>query len=274
MNKETFETIKLNLETRINECKNHLDHILTTEDLKNITINEAQELKVWAKKESAIMTEIVMVDFYHIIGMGELTVLQTNTFIKLIKEYMSYRSDLKTIGAHFSLDNLPDLPSSSEFALKQLGDITLTSKIRGRGEAASIIIETGEVSEYTEAKHELSSLSRDSLIVKGSSKEYGPYKVEGNIITIPSTLLTDFINIVNPTYSRGKITSAASYQCDSGREYADIFWQYTNEEHNEIKAIVSTKNGYFTGIKNKLKKAFEKWLRNWTSYMMKKYLTA
>lgn len=258
MNKDTFQIIQTNLENRINECKSHLDHILTTEDLKNITINEAQELKVWAKKESAIMTEIVMVDFYHIIGMGELTVLQTNTFIKLIKEYMKYRSDLKTIGAHFSLDNLPDLPSSSEFTLKQLGDITLTSKIRGRGKVASIIIETGEVSEYTEAKHELSSLNRDDLIVKGNCEEYGPYKVEGNIITIPSTSLTDFINIVNPNYSRGKITSAASYQCDSGREYADIFWQYTNKDHTQVRAIISTKNGYFLGIKNKLKKHFGK----------------
>lgn len=258
MNKATFETIKTNLETRINECKSHLDHILTTDDLKTITINEAQELKVWAKKESAIMTEIVMVDFYHIIGMGELTVLQTNTFIKLIKEYMKYRSDLKTISTHFSLDNLPSLPSSSEFTLKQLGNITLTSKVRGRGKAASIFTETGEVGDYTEAKHELSSLNRDDLIVKGSSEEYGPYKVEGNIITIPSTSLTDFINIVNPNYSRGKITSAASYQCDSGREYAEIFWQYTSKDHTKVRAIVSTKNGYFLGIKNKLKKHFDK----------------
>ena len=256
MNKDTFKTIQTNLETRINECKSHLDHIITTDDLKDITIGEAQELKIWAKKESAIMTEIVMVDFYHIIGMGELTVLQTNTFIKLIKEYMKYRSDLKTIGAHFSLDTLPDLPSSSEFTLKQLGDITLTSKIRGRGKAASIIVENGEVNEYAEAKNELSSLNRDDLIVKGSSEEYGPYKIDGNIITMSVSSLADFINIVNPSYSISKIASAAAYQCNTGREYAEIFWQYTGAEHTAIRAIIATKNGYFLGIRNKLKKAF------------------
>jgi len=251
MNKETFETIKTNLEARVNECKAHLDHIITTDDLKTITVGEAQELKAWASKESAIMTEIVMVDFYHIIGMGELTVLQTNTFIKLIKEYMSYRSDLKTIGAHFSLDNLPNLPSISEFTLKQLGNITLTSKVRGRNKAASTFIETNTVGDYAKACQDLAS----SITADG---ECGPFKIEDNTITLPTTSLNDFIKAINPNLSRGKITSAASYQNNTGKDYADIFWQYTNEEHNEIKAVVSRKNGYFTGIKNKLKNIFVK----------------
>ena len=269
MKKNTFETIKLNLETRINECKKYLDHILTTEDLKNITIKEAQDLKDWARKESAIMTEIVMVDFYHIIGMGELTVLQTNTFIKLIKEYMSYRSDLKTISTYLSLDNLPNLPSNSEFTLKQLGNITLTSKVRGRNKAASTFIETNNVGDYRLATQELVDLEGI-----GETNTYGAFKIEDNIITLPTTSLNDFIKAINPNLSRGKITSAASYLNNTGKDYADIFWQYTSEEHNEIKAVVSRKNGYFTGIKNKLKKAFAKWSRNWTKYMMKKYLTA
>lgn len=252
MNKATFETIKASLEERVNICKTHLDHIITTEDLKNITVSEAQELKAWAKQESAIMTEIVMVDFYHIIGMGELTVTQTNLFIKLIKEYMSYRSDLKTIGAHLSLDNLPNLPSVSEFTLKRLGDITLTSKVRGRTKAATVIVETSGVEDYSNACQELASN------IDNENVEYGPFKIDGNIITIPSTSLTDFINLVNPNLSRGKITSAASYQKNTGKEYAEIFWQYTSEAHNKIKAIVSTTNGYFNGIKKKLKKAFTK----------------
>ena len=253
MNKETFEIIKTNLEKRVNECKAHLDHIITTDNLKTITVGEAQELKAWASKENAIMTEIVMVDFYHIIGMGELTVLQTNTFIKLIKKYISYRSDIKTISAYLSLDNLPNLPSASEFTLKQLGDITLTSKVRGRDKAASTFVETNNIEDYKLAAQELSSLNGI-----GETNTYGAFKIEDNIITFPITSLNDFIKAVNPNLSRGKITSAASYLNNTGKDYADIFWQYTNEEHNEIKAVVSRKNGYFTGIKNKLKKAFTK----------------
>ena len=253
MNKETFEIIKTNLEARVNECKAHLDHIITTDDLKTITVGEAQELKAWASKEGAIMTEIVMVDFYHIIGMGELTVLQTNAFIKLIKEYMSYRSDLKTIGAHFSLDNLPNLPSTSEFTLKQLGDITLTSKVRGRSEAASTFVETNNVEDYRLATQELSSLD-----CVDETNTYGPFKIKDPVITLPATSLNDFIKVINPNLSRSKITSAACYQNNTGKDYADIFWQYTNEEHDEIKAIVSRKSGYFAGIKNKLKNIFAK----------------
>lgn len=251
MKQETFEVIKTNLEERIKACKEHLDHIITTDDLKTITVGEAQELKAWASKESAIMTEIVMVDFYHIIGMGELTVLQTNTFIKLIKEYMSYRSDLKTIGAHFSLDNLPNLPSSSEFTLKQLGNITLTSKVRGRNKAASTFIETNTIGDYTKACQNLA----DSAT---ADEEYGPFKIEGDTIILPTAFLTKFIKAINPNLSKGKITSAASYQDDSGNSYAKIFWQYTDKTHTEIKAIVPKENGYLAGIKNNLKKAFAK----------------
>jgi len=252
MNKATFETIKASLEERVNACKVHLDHIITTEDLKNITVSEAQELKAWAKQESDIMTEIVMVDFYHIIGMGELTVTQTNLFIKLIKEYMSYRSDLKTIGTHLSLDNLPNLPSVSEFTLKRLGDVTLTSKVRGRTKAASVIIENESVKDYQKACQDL------SINTVHENKTCGEFKIEDNIITFPLTVLNDLIKTINPSLSRGKITSAASYQNNAGKDYANIFWQYTNEEHTEIKAIISKANGYFAGIKNKLEKRFTK----------------
>lgn len=253
MEKNTFETIKLKLEARINECKKYLDNILTAEDLKNITIKEAQELKAWANKESAIMTEIVMVDFYHIIGMGKLTVLQTNTFIKLIKEYMCYRSDLKTIGTHFSIDNLPNLPSTSKFTLKQLGDITLTSEVHGRASAASTFIETNNVGDYKIAAQELSSV--DGI---DENITYEAFKIEDNTITFPTTLLSAFMNVINPNLSLGKVTSAAAYQKNTGKTYAKIFWRYTSDKHDEIKAIVSKKNGYFTGIKNKLGKAFTK----------------
>ena len=54
MEKNTFETIKLNLETRINECKKYLDHILTTEDLKklsNLGNNNVYRLKKEIQEE-------------------------------------------------------------------------------------------------------------------------------------------------------------------------------------------------------------------------------
>jgi len=248
MNKETFAIIEENLTARINECKLHLDSILTTEDLKNITIGEAQKLKDWCIREAAIMTEIVMVDFYHVIGMGELTVLQTNTFIKLIKEYVSYRSDLKVIGNKLDLEHLPELPSQSTFTLRQLGNIKLKSKIRGRAEAKTIFEEHAGVADYENAKQDLAQATNDIL------NHNGAFSIQDNIITFKSTELNTFIQAINPTLSRGKITSAAAYQGNQGRAYARIFWQYTDASHTKIKAIVDEANGYLAGIKKSLER--------------------
>ena len=77
------------------------------------------------------MDAIISTDLYHIIGMGELTVTQTNTFLKLIKEYMSFRLDIKTIASNLTVENIPGLPSQSEYKLARFGNIVLKSKCRG-----------------------------------------------------------------------------------------------------------------------------------------------
>ena len=142
MNKDTFETLKTTLEKRIAVCNEKLGFILTTEDLKNLTLGEAQALKSWAKTEQGKMDKIIGVDLYHIIGMGELSAVQTNLFLKLIKEYMSFRSDIKTIAMNLTIDNIPGLPSESEYKLSLFGGIKLKSKVRDTSlEAASTIKE-------------------------------------------------------------------------------------------------------------------------------------
>ena len=142
MNKDNFQTIQQTLEKRIAKCKEKLDSILTTEDLDKLTIVEARALKSWAQTEQGMMDKIIGVDLYHIIGMGELSAVQTNLFLKLIKEYMSFRSDIKTIAGHLSLEQTPGLPSKSEYQLSRFGNIKLVSKVRANlKEAASTIKE-------------------------------------------------------------------------------------------------------------------------------------
>ena len=141
MTNDNFETIKATLEKRIAACNLRLGFILTTEDLNQLTIQEARTLKYWAKNEQAKMDRIITTDLYHIIGMGELTVTQMNLFIKLIKEYLAFRSDIKAIASNLTIENIPELPTVSEYTLTGFGNIKLVSKTRDRGEAASVIKE-------------------------------------------------------------------------------------------------------------------------------------
>ena len=85
------------------------------------------------------MDQIIQKDLYHIIGMGNLTVSQHNLFIKLIKEYLSFRSDMKTIAGPFSIENIPGLPSQSEYKLARFGNIKLVSNTRDKTPAMSTI---------------------------------------------------------------------------------------------------------------------------------------
>ena len=237
MNKDNFQTIQTNLEQRITECKEHLDGITTTDDLKVLTIAQAQELKEWCKKEQSIMDKIVCSEFRHIIGMGELTVIQTNTFIKLMKEYMNYRSDIKTIAVHFSaLDKLPGLPSQSEFELKCLGDFKLKSKIRGRAEkAASVVNDEGY------------EINREPLVdengvpvnkpVEAKKADLSEFSITGKSLFFPITKLSEFIKIVNPTLTVDRLLKAI----ENNDDFAEAVWdKYQNAGSDEVmvKAVL------------------------------------
>ena len=232
MNKETFEIIKTNLEERIASCNEKLGSILITDDLKNLTLGDAQALKNWAKREMSKMDRIIGPEFYHIIGMGELTVLQTNTFIKLMKEYMTFRSDIKTIAMNFTLDNLPGLPSQSEYSLKELGNVTLKSKIRGRAEAASIIVEN---------ESNTNTALVDSLDLEG-------FSMTGKTLFFPLEKLDMFIKAVNPSFKAERIKKAIEEE----KEFADIKWSYLNKETGMVMGICTAAGAKY--IKKLLKK--------------------
>lgn len=162
MKKEEFEIIKTNLENRIQNCKKYLDKILTTDDLLNLTLKDLFELRKFCKQEVDEMTTICMVDLYHVLGMGNLTVVQQNTFLKLFKEYSTYRSDLKALGTKFNnLEELPHIPTRTKFKLLKLGDITLYA---GRGLDEEEICET--VEDYTKSKN-LPECSPEKPLVVG-----------------------------------------------------------------------------------------------------------
>ena len=128
MNKETFERFMTLLQVRIEKCERLLGDIKTTDDLKKLTIQEALELQNFCRAEESLQTKIVQCDLYHIIGMGDLTPPQMMKFTYGIKEYLKYRSTIKTIAMNFDkISTLPGLPVSSFYKTHGFGGLSLSS---------------------------------------------------------------------------------------------------------------------------------------------------
>ena len=148
MKKEEFDLVIGALQKRLNNCEKYLGEIKTTEDLKNITIGQALELRDFCVAEVEKMTKIAMVDLYHIIGMGDLSVPQMMKFIFLMKAYLSYRPNIKSISKGFdSITELPKIPVKTKFKLLALCDLTLTA-----GEDEEAFEDNATIDEYTELK--------------------------------------------------------------------------------------------------------------------------
>ena len=163
MIKQDFEKITSALETRINECDKYLADIKTTDDLANKTLRDLSALRDFCKKESLVMTEIIMVDFYHIIGMGNLTAIQEAKFIKQIKKYMSFRTNIKSLASQLntlSLDDLPEIPAKSKFKLKALCDLTLYSSKAAEEDSNTAFEETANVMDYAAARSEAATIAK------------------------------------------------------------------------------------------------------------------
>lgn len=127
MKKESYDLIMKSLAHRVSLCGAYLDGVKSTDDLSKMTVADLLKLRAFCRAESGTMSRIVMIDLYHILGMGNMTPVQTMKFVSLIKRYLSYRSDVKAIAGNLSeIDSLPAIPSSSKFALS-LCDLTLTA---------------------------------------------------------------------------------------------------------------------------------------------------
>ena len=148
MKKEEFDLVIGALQERLDNCEKYLGEIKTTEDLKNITIGQAVELRDFCVAEVEKMTKIAMVDLYHIIGMGDLSVPQMMKFIFLMKAYLAYRPNIKSISKGFdSITELPKIPVKTKFKLLALCDLTLTV-----GEDEDAFEDNATVDDYTVLK--------------------------------------------------------------------------------------------------------------------------
>ena len=188
MKKEEFDLVISALQERLDNCEKYLGEIQTTEDLKNITIKQALELKDFCVAEVEKMTKIAMVDLYHIIGMGDLSVPQMMKFIFLMKAYLAYRPNIKSISKGFdSITELPKIPVKTKFKLLALCDLTLTV-----GKDEDTFEDNATVDDYTVLKQ--MNVKKDEEVSEKTDEEVSE-KTDKEQITVQS----DYFSIVDQT---------------------------------------------------------------------------
>ena len=130
MNKESFDKIVKDLETRISMCEKKLNKIASKETLLNISLKEFIELRNYCQEEQGRMDKVNN-DLYHLIGMGGLTPIQLQKFCGLVKKYLVYRSDIKYLACLSTIDLNVNFPQASDYKT-YLGQIKLTSEPRSK----------------------------------------------------------------------------------------------------------------------------------------------
>lgn len=196
MNKETFDKIRVTLEEHIAACQFHLETIKTTDDLKRLTLENAQVLQRFCKTEETYMTKIAQCDLYHIIGMGDLTPPQMMKFTYLIRDYLKYRGTIKTIAMNFDkISQLPGLPVTASYKTHGFDGLSLFTRVEFRTEGTSTV----------------------------------PYRLSGNTIKVTKDEVTEFIdfwakkNRVN--FSENHFLNKAK----AGSEYGGVRWTIDSE---------------------------------------------
>ena len=233
MEKVQFQKIMDTLQCRITLCERHLGEIHTTDDLSKITLAAAVDLKSFCIAEEEIMTKIVMVDLYHIIGMGELTPPQMMKFAFSVREYLQYRPTIKAI-AKWSGDifDLPKIPAETQYKLKELGDVTLTS---GFGDST---VDDAVVEDYVQVKTQTPRL---------------PFRLEGSQIRVDMSQFEYFVSLMTTLFKSPLSIDNFRRKVTNKGEYIGIEWRVYNgnEAIGQIKSAESFAklSGYYNNRK-------------------------
>jgi hypothetical protein len=236
MRKEEFQKLMEALEKRIELCYVHLGGVATTEDISRLTITEATDLKSFCAVEEEIMTKIVMVDLYHIIGMGELTPPQMMKFTYTMQRYQQYRPTIKAI-TKWSGDilDLPKIPVATQYKLMGLGDITLTSGV------GNPVVDDASVADYDQTKQR--TLGQSLL----------PFRIEGSQIRVDMTQFDFFVTLMTNLFKSPLSVDNFRKKITTKGEYIGIEWTVYDgyEAIGQIKSAESFAklSGYYNNRK-------------------------
>lgn len=96
MKHSEYQSIIENISEQISQCESALSkYNLNLQDVNKMTVEDLNTTISSCRKMHQSMDKFVRDDLYHIIGMANLNAAQTSRIIKLTKELLKYRSDIK-----------------------------------------------------------------------------------------------------------------------------------------------------------------------------------
>ena len=210
MKAELFSGIVDTLEAHLLQCRQHLTGIESTDDLLQLTVAQAREVRAFCKEEEPKMTRLVQTDLYHIIGMGNLSPVQMMKFTYLVRDYLQYRSTIKTIAAYFDrISALPGLPVASTYTSRFFDNLTLCTNFG-----------------FPE------TVDSDSTL---------PYIIEDKVIRVTRERAAEFVELwaelANNKFSLSNLQKNAKANSD----YGGISWSL--DEHGNFIGIFKTRSG-------------------------------
>lgn len=218
MEKAKFNLLIASIAERVEACKYMFNNVQTTADIEQLSLAAVRNLKLFCADEIEKMTKILMVDLYHIIGMGGLTPVQMMKFIYLIKDYCSFRPNIKAVANWGeSLFDLPKIPAQTKFKLLALCEMELS---------------VGESTEFENIAEDTASL--DEYVQVTTMKNYtysvdDVFTVEGNKITVKLDMLPEFIKYLNEaTKTEGNVTTLLE-KIKTNKSYFGITWDSLTE---------------------------------------------
>lgn len=91
-----YQVIIEKISEQISQCESALSkYNLNLQDINKMTVEDINTTISSCRKMHQSMDKFVRDDLYHIIGMANLNAAQTSRIIKLTKELLKYRSDIK-----------------------------------------------------------------------------------------------------------------------------------------------------------------------------------
>lgn len=91
-----YQVIIEKISEQISQCESALlKYNLNLQDINKMTVEDINTTISSCREMQQSMDKFVRDDLYHIIGMANLNAAQTSRIIKLTKELLEYRSDIK-----------------------------------------------------------------------------------------------------------------------------------------------------------------------------------
>lgn len=121
MEVKLFNEIITNVNKLIDNCEAVIGDITCSNDIDNMSLKQLRTKSEDCKSLLSDMTKIVSSELYHLLGMGNLTVVQQSQFIARIQVLLAYRPDIQLI-ASLCIPSTPKIPTKNEYKLSLLSN--------------------------------------------------------------------------------------------------------------------------------------------------------